>query len=519
MFELLRYFSLTSAVAILSVTVVLVVFYRNNAVSDLVGIAEHQNVALGRSFANTIWPRFSAYVTGVSGLDGDALRARPETRQIQEALKKIAAGLPVLKVKIYNLDGLTVFSSEASQIGADKSNNPGFFAAARDGRPASKLVHKDRFSAFSGEVTDRHFVESYLPIRRGDGPTEGVFELYSDVTPLIGKIEHFTDTLAVGLVLVFGLLYGVLFLIVRHGDRIIKRQYTDVLRAEQALQDVNERLERRVELRTSKLTQEITERKRAEVALRARDTRLHEVQTELLNVSRQSALGELSSALAHELNQPLAAIMNYVEASRRMIKKGGGNVSENAYQMMDKALHQANRAGAIIRGLRDMVETGEAAHAESDINKVVEEASALGLIGAPRKDILVDMKFGANLPPVIINEIQIQQVVMNLVRNGAEAMAASEKRNLTIRTALDREDAVEIAIGDTGPGLAEEVEDRLFQPFVSTKAGGMGIGLSISQSIVAAHGGRLWATPNPDGGTVFHFTLPLAPNGAEYNDE
>ena len=264
---------------------------------------------------------------------------------------------------------------------------------------------------------------------------------------------------------------------------------------------------------------DITARKRAEAALRAREARLSELQTELLNVSRQSAMGELSSALAHELNQPLAAIMNYVQASRRMMKKAGGVASEKAYQMMDKALDQADRAGAIIRGLRGIVEKGETARAESDINKVVEEASALGLIGAARAGIRLDLELGNELPPVNINEIQIQQVVMNLVRNGVEAMAASEKRDLTIKTALDHDNTVEIAIGDTGPGLAEEVEERLFQPFVSTKAGGMGIGLSISHSIVEAHGGRLWATPAPDGGTVFHFTLPLAPNGAEDNDE
>ena len=264
---------------------------------------------------------------------------------------------------------------------------------------------------------------------------------------------------------------------------------------------------------------DITERKRAEAALRAREERLSELQTELLNVSRQSAMGELSSALAHELNQPLAAIMNYVQASRRMIKKTGGVVSEKAYEMMDKALDQADRAGAIVRGLREIVEKGEAARAASDINKVVEEASALGLIGAARAGIRLDLELGNELPPVNINEIQIQQVVMNLVRNGVEAMAASEKRDLTIKTALDHEDAVEIAISDTGPGLAEEVEERLFQPFVTTKAGGMGIGLSISHSIVEAHGGRLWATPNPDGGTVFHFTLPFAPDGAEDNEE
>ncbi|MCH8213886.1 MAG: PAS domain S-box protein [Proteobacteria bacterium] len=268
MFKLLRYFSLTSAVAILSVTIVLVMLYRQTAVNELIELAEAQNVGLARSFANTIWPRFSGYVTSVSGLDGDALRARPETRQIHDALKALSAGLPVLKVKIYNLDGLTVFSSQASQIGDDKSNNPGFFAAAREGRAGSKLAHKERFSTFSGEALDRHLVETYLPIRRGDGPIEAVFELYSDVTPLIGKIERFTSRLAIGLLLVFGLLYAVLFLIVRRADRILKQQYIDLLRGEQALQEANERLEQRVEERTRTLTREIAERKRAEKKIR-----------------------------------------------------------------------------------------------------------------------------------------------------------------------------------------------------------------------------------------------------------
>jgi PAS domain S-box-containing protein len=264
MFKLLRYFSLTSAVAILSVTVVLVILYRETAVNELVESAENQNVGLARSLANTIWPRFSGYVTSVSGLDGDALRARPETRQIHDALKALSAGLPVLKVKIYNLDGLTVFSSQASQIGDDKSNNPGFSAAAREGRVGSKLAHKERFTTFSGEALDRNVVESYLPIRRGDGPIEGVFELYSDVTPLMARIERFTSRLAAGLLLVFGLLYAVLFLIVRRADRILKHQYIDVHRGEKALQEANERLEQRVAERTRTLTREIAERKRVE---------------------------------------------------------------------------------------------------------------------------------------------------------------------------------------------------------------------------------------------------------------
>ncbi|MCZ6467896.1 MAG: hypothetical protein O6829_11550, partial [Alphaproteobacteria bacterium] len=232
MFKLLRYFSFTSTAAIVGITAVLAVLYWQHLGDDLIESAESQNVALARSFANTVWPRLSSYVTSVSGLDGDALRARPETREIHETLKTLTAGLPVLKVKIYNLDGITVFSSQASQIGDDKSNNPGFLAAARNGKPASTLVHKGKFSTFEGGVFDRDLVESYIPIRRGDGSVEGVFKLYSDVTPLIAKIERFTSRLAIGLVLIFGTLYAVLFLIVRHADRILKRQYVDLRHVE-----------------------------------------------------------------------------------------------------------------------------------------------------------------------------------------------------------------------------------------------------------------------------------------------
>ncbi len=270
MFKLLRHFSITSAIAILAVTVVLVILYRHNAMDNLVDIAERQNVALARSFANTIWPQFSAYVGSVPGLDGDALRVRPETRQIHVALMTLTAGLPVLKVKIYNLDGLTVFSSQASQIGEDKSNDRRFFAAARAGRPSSKMAHREKFSAFSGEVVNRDLVESYLPIRRGDGPVEGVFELYSDVTPLIGEIERSTRRLVIGFLLIFGVLYGALFLIVRRADRILKRQYVDVLQGEERIAAKNAALER-----------EIAERKRAEADIER--LALHDSLTDLPN--------------------------------------------------------------------------------------------------------------------------------------------------------------------------------------------------------------------------------------------
>ena len=196
----------------------------------LIELAERQNVILARSLSNVIWPRFSNYVKGASGLDGDALRARPETRQIHRTLERLTVGLPVVKVKIYHSGGLTVYSSQADQMGADKKNDSGFLATARLGIPSSKLTYRETFKSFRGTIEDRNLVESYLPIRFEGGPVEGVFELYTDVTPLMARIENTTIKLVVGLMAAFAGLYGVLFLIVRRAQGILDRQYRQLER-------------------------------------------------------------------------------------------------------------------------------------------------------------------------------------------------------------------------------------------------------------------------------------------------
>ena len=263
---------------------------------------------------------------------------------------------------------------------------------------------------------------------------------------------------------------------------------------------------------------DITGVKAAQEALRERDARLGELRANLLHVSRLSAMAQLASALAHELNQPLTAIMNYLQAARREMEAGNVRVSGKTYGMMDKAIEQADRAAAIIRHLKIFIEKGETERFAEDINQVIEEASVLGLIGATERGIAVELKLGPHLPSVLIDKVQIQQVVLNLVRNSIEAMAESERRKVTIETSQEEEGWVLVAVRDTGSGLPEDVADQLFRPFVTTKAEGMGVGLSISRSIIDAHGGRLWATPNPGGGSVFQFTLPVAPYADKRHD-
>jgi two-component system sensor kinase FixL len=241
------------------------------------------------------------------------------------------------------------------------------------------------------------------------------------------------------------------------------------------------------------------------------ENRLQELQSELLHFSRLTDVGQMASALAHELNQPLAAIVNYVQASRRLLQSEKAPVSPKVIDSMEKAVAQAARAGEIIKHLRSFISKGDSEHRLEDLNKVVEEATALGLVGAKESGVAVRWALNPDPLRVIVDKIQIQQVVFNLVRNSIEAMADHPlPHDLLVSTRLADPATAEVSVSDTGPGLAASVLAQLFQPFITTKEKGMGLGLSICRSIIDAHGGRLWATANDDRGVKFLFTLPLA---------
>ena len=238
------------------------------------------------------------------------------------------------------------------------------------------------------------------------------------------------------------------------------------------------------------------------------EARLQELQSELVHVSRLTAMGEMASALAHELNQPLSAIANYMKGARRLLDGRSDESAVTVCGAMDKAGEQALRAGQIIRRLRDFVARGETERRVEDVRKLVEEASALALVGAKDKDVRVRFDFTPQVGFVLADKVQIQQVLLNLMRNAIEAMETTEKRELVVSTAPSGDKMVEISVADTGMGIQPEISAQLFQPFVTTKRQGMGVGLSISRTIVEAHGGAITARPNSGGGTVFFFTLP-----------
>jgi two-component system sensor kinase FixL len=240
--------------------------------------------------------------------------------------------------------------------------------------------------------------------------------------------------------------------------------------------------------------------------------RLQELQSELVHVSRLSAMGEMASALAHELNQPLAAISNYMKGSRRLLAGSADPNTSKIESALDRAAEQALRAGQIIRRLRDFVSRGESEKRVESLSKLIEEAGALGLAGAREQNIQLRFNLNPQFDLVLVDRVQIQQVLVNLFRNALEAMAQSPKRELVAANTGVADDMVEVTVSDTGHGFHDDVKPNLFQTFFTTKETGMGVGLSISRSIIEAHGGRMWAENNPSGGATFRFTLPAASN-------
>ena len=249
---------------------------------------------------------------------------------------------------------------------------------------------------------------------------------------------------------------------------------------------------------------DITQRQQVEL-------RLQDLQSELAHVGRLSEMGTLASSLAHELNQPLTAIANFSQGARDLLE--GDFDAENldmAREAMREVASEAIRAGEIVRRMRDFLSHGQTERRVENLPKLITEANALALIGSREHGIDVQVRLDSRAEDVIVDRVQIQQVLLNLVRNAIEAMLESPVRALKVSTSATPRGFVTVTVEDSGSGISETIAPQLFQPFVTSKQAGMGIGLSICRTIVEAHGGRIWCEPGRDAGTIFHFTIPAA---------
>jgi len=252
MFKLLRYFSLTSFVSVVVVAAVLGIIYREIAVHSLVTMGESSNRSVTRVLSNSLWPKVMPYLATADTLPSERLQEHPHREALAETLAANLKGLSVAKVKIYDMGGRTVFSTDPKQMGEDRSDNAGF-REARSGVVATELTHRDEFAALDGIIENADLLATYIPVRRSDGEISAVFQVYDDVTPFLARIDRMQWMVIVGVFVILCVLYGVLFVIVRHADGVIQRQYRQRDAAERALKRAQRTLEQRVEQRTLEL--------------------------------------------------------------------------------------------------------------------------------------------------------------------------------------------------------------------------------------------------------------------------
>ncbi len=281
--------------------------------------------------------------------------------------------------------------------------------------------------------------------------------------------------------------------------RVLAQAYNSLI---ESAGEQQRELEIRVEQRTADLRGEVAERKRIEQKLR-------EQQAQLAHFTRLGTMGEMATGFAHELNQPLSAICAYIDGSINRLRESAG-ASDDIIQALEKASEQAQRAGMVIRRIRDFVQDKEREFDEIDLNETVRDAAGLLENEAQLGTVAIDLNLSSSDLVVYADFVQIQQVILNLGRNAIDSMLSipAESRKVVIQTYVSDDGSVNVTVQDSGSGLDQEVIDHIFDPFFTTKPEGLGMGLAICKSIAEVHGGRIWHRPLDGNGSIFGLTLP-----------
>ncbi|WP_293141583.1 sensor histidine kinase [Okeania sp. SIO3I5] len=507
-------------------------FYRQQAVYDLVTLTEEKNVTLTKFFANTIWQKYGSFLSSTQTLSNEALAANPQIRQLNENVIVQLESLSVVKVKIYDLQGRTVFSTDFSQIGQDKSQTSGFLSA-KSGQVISQLGHRDTFKALKNILEDRDLLSSYIPVHANGNKRDivGVFELYSDVTPLVQKINQTQCQIILGSIAILASLYGTLFLFIQRADRLLKRQYQQLQESESSYRNQADELKRVLH-------------------------QLQQTQTQILQNEKMSSLGQLVAGVAHEINNPvtfihgnLHHIQKHTQDLLRLIQLYQKHyphpvteiqveaeeielefIEEDLPKVLSSIEIGSKRISDIVVSLRNFSRMDEVGIKAINIHEGLDSTLMIlqhRLKGSREKPEIQVIKDYGTIPPVQCYPGMLNQVFMNIMANAIDSLEEmietktnSEHHNLscqiTLRTSLIKDKWVQIAIADNGCGIPQEIQERIFEPFFTTKpvGKGTGMGTSISYQIVTEkHQGKLEYFSTLGRGTEVVISIPVRQSG------
>ena len=513
MFRLLRYFSLASLASMVVAAFLLGALYRHVALGNLLEMGERGNVALARTLANALRSDFDPLVGHDAGAM-DSVQLAVVMDRLNTRVVEYTRGMSVVKVKIYDLRGKTVFSSDPKQIGEDKQANPGF-QSALSGQPLSELSHRDQFSAFEQSIDNRDLLSSYVPVAHGKPPVvDAVFEVYDDVTPLLAQLAATQMQVVAGVLLVLACLYGVLFAIVRHADRILQTQRADLLRHEDEQQRARETLEQRVLDRTTAL-QEMNAKLNAEV-LQRREAERELTQARRIAESASNAKSQFLSVMSHEIRTPINGVLGMTE----LLQHTPLDADQTRY------VGAILSAGRLLHGLlSDILDLSKIEEGQLELERIDFDLSALLLEAvdvyrgpASSRGLLLLADSVDQVGRVNGDPGRLRQVLGNLLGNAVKFTQRGQVRMHTESLPARAGDARawrRFSVEDTGRGIDARALDRLFQRFVQADTsttrefGGSGLGLVICRHLVELMGGSIHVRSEPGKGSRFWFDIPM----------